>query len=161
MLGNRLHVCWSSPRDTLRTKFGPWAGPPLHFGKFAKTHDTHARVAADAVVPQGWTPDFVAQNVDRNIYDEIVPVTDDEAIATSLKLAKHEGILCGISAGGTFAAALKACSFANAQSSLPELCRYFMYWDAHMVHHGEYCRVHCVRVTHFVHTCGLLGHTSP
>lgn len=37
----------------------------------------------------------------------IVPVTDAEAIDTSRALAASEGIFCGISSGGTFAAALK------------------------------------------------------
>ena len=37
----------------------------------------------------------------------IVPVTDEESIEASRTLARNEGIFCGISAGGTFAAALK------------------------------------------------------
>jgi len=56
---------------------------------------------------QGWTPDFVASVLNRNIIDEILPVTDIEARDTALDLANKEGIFCGISAGGTFAAALK------------------------------------------------------
>lgn len=56
---------------------------------------------------QGWTPDFVASVLNRNIIDEILPVTDIEARDTALELANKEGIFCGISAGGTFAAALK------------------------------------------------------
>jgi cysteine synthase len=35
-----------------------------------------------------------------------VTVSDAEAIATARALAQQEGIFCGISAGGTFAAAL-------------------------------------------------------
>ena len=56
---------------------------------------------------QGWTPDFVPAVLDRSVAHEIVPVTDDEAIQTSRALAAKEGIFCGISSGGTFAAALK------------------------------------------------------
>ncbi|MGH8176411.1 MAG: cysteine synthase A [Steroidobacter sp.] len=56
---------------------------------------------------QGWTPDFVPAVLDRSIPDEIVPVTDDEAIQTARALAAKEGIFCGISSGGTFAAALR------------------------------------------------------
>jgi len=56
---------------------------------------------------QGWTPDFIPQVLDPSVADRIVPVTDDEAIATSRALAAREGIFCGISSGGTFAAALK------------------------------------------------------
>jgi cysteine synthase A len=56
---------------------------------------------------QGWTPDFVPKVLNRSVPHEIVTVTDDEAIATSRSLARNEGIFCGISSGGTFAAALK------------------------------------------------------
>jgi cysteine synthase A len=56
---------------------------------------------------QGWTPDFVPKVLNRKVHDEIVLVTDDEAIQTSRSLAAKEGIFCGISSGATFAAALK------------------------------------------------------
>ncbi len=56
---------------------------------------------------QGWTPDFVPKVLNRSVPHRNVPVTDDEAIAASRALARSEGIFCGISAGGTFAAALK------------------------------------------------------
>jgi cysteine synthase A len=56
---------------------------------------------------QGWTPDFIPKVLDREVAHQNVPVTDEESIATSQALAVNEGIFCGISAGGTFAAALK------------------------------------------------------
>jgi cysteine synthase len=56
---------------------------------------------------QGWTPDFVPAVLNRGIADRIVPVTDTEAMETARALAAREGIFCGISCGGTFAAALK------------------------------------------------------
>ena len=56
---------------------------------------------------QGWTPDFVPKVLNRAVPHEIVPVTDDEAIGASRALAAKEGIFCGISSGGTFAAAIK------------------------------------------------------
>jgi cysteine synthase A len=56
---------------------------------------------------QGWNPDFVPGVLDTKIYDRIVPVTDVEARDAALALARQEGIFCGISAGGTFAAAVK------------------------------------------------------
>jgi len=55
---------------------------------------------------QGLTPDFVPQVLDRDVYDEVVPVADDVAISRARDLAKLEGIFCGISSGATFAAAL-------------------------------------------------------
>ena len=57
---------------------------------------------------QGWTPDFLPKVLNQTIADELVPVSDEEAIETSLALARKEGIFVGISAGGTVAAALKA-----------------------------------------------------
>lgn len=56
---------------------------------------------------QGWTPDFVPAVLDRTVFDENLPVTDDESIATARALAHQEGLFVGISSGGTFAAALK------------------------------------------------------
>jgi cysteine synthase A len=56
---------------------------------------------------QGWTPDFVPAVLNRSVPHEIVPVTDEEAIAASRALASREGIFCGTSSGGTFAAALR------------------------------------------------------
>ncbi|HSW34808.1 MAG TPA: cysteine synthase A [Steroidobacteraceae bacterium] len=56
---------------------------------------------------QGWTPDFVPKVLNRSVPHRIVPVTDEESIAASRSLARNEGIFCGISSGGTFAAALK------------------------------------------------------
>lgn len=56
---------------------------------------------------QGWTPDFIPAVLDRSVADRIVPVTDTEAMETARALARAEGIFCGISCGGTFAAALK------------------------------------------------------
>src|SRR5215471_19107733 len=55
---------------------------------------------------QGWTPDFIPSVLDRDIYDEVIAISDDRAVACARELAKNEGIFCGISAGGTFAAAL-------------------------------------------------------
>ena len=56
---------------------------------------------------QGWTPDFIPEVLNRDVYDMIVPVTDVQARDTARDLATKEGIFCGISGGGTFAAALE------------------------------------------------------
>ena len=62
---------------------------------------------------QGWTPDFLPDTLDRDIADENVLVTDEESIAMSVDLARKEGIFCGISSGGTFAAARKVAERAD------------------------------------------------
>jgi cysteine synthase A len=56
---------------------------------------------------QGWNPDFVPGVFNRKIFDEVVLVTDTEARDAARELAHKEGIFCGISSGGTFAAARK------------------------------------------------------
>ena len=56
---------------------------------------------------QGWTPDFVADVMNKDIYDDLIPVDEHQSKNASLALASQEGILCGISAGATFAAALE------------------------------------------------------
>lgn len=56
---------------------------------------------------QGWTPDFIPQVLDREVIDQVITVTDAESVECSRNLAAREGIFCGISSGGTLAAALK------------------------------------------------------
>ena len=67
---------------------------------------------------QGWTPDFVPEVLNRSVADRILPVSDDDAIATSRRLAAEEGIFAGISAGATVAAALQVAETAEAGSVL-------------------------------------------
>lgn len=56
---------------------------------------------------QGWTPDFVPAVLNREVAHRIVTVSDAEAIDAARQLARSEGIFCGISSGGTFAAAVR------------------------------------------------------
>lgn len=50
---------------------------------------------------------LIPEILNRDIYDQIYIVTDDEAIETAKKLAAMEGLMCGISSGTNVAAALK------------------------------------------------------
>ena len=56
---------------------------------------------------QGWTPNLIPSVLDRGVYEFNLPVTDEVARDTARDLAMKEGIFCGISSGGTFAAALQ------------------------------------------------------
>jgi len=56
---------------------------------------------------QGWTPDLVPAVLNREVPHRLLTVTDAEAVEASRALARSEGIFCGISSGGTFAAARK------------------------------------------------------
>lgn len=50
---------------------------------------------------------LIPKNLNTNIYEHIDIVTDEEAIETSKKLIREEGILCGISSGTNVTAALR------------------------------------------------------
>ena len=54
---------------------------------------------------QGIGANFVPENLDRSIYDEIVTVTEAEAYAAARALVACEGILCGITSGAALHAA--------------------------------------------------------
>lgn len=56
---------------------------------------------------QGIGANFVPKNFDYNVVDEIIPVSDEDAFETARKLAKAEGILCGISSGAAIYAAIE------------------------------------------------------
>ncbi|SEK54869.1 cysteine synthase A [Pseudoxanthomonas sp. GM95] len=56
---------------------------------------------------QGWTPDFVPDVLNREVFDELFTIDDTRAIETSRRLAAEEGIFVGISAGATVATALE------------------------------------------------------
>lgn len=56
---------------------------------------------------QGIGPGFVASVLDTNIYDEIIRVKNEDALATGAEFGKSEGILVGISAGAAIWAAIE------------------------------------------------------
>jgi cysteine synthase A len=60
---------------------------------------------------QGWSPDFVPKlagdAIEAGLVHRVITVPGAEAMHWSRQLARKEGILVGISSGGTFAAAMK------------------------------------------------------
>ena len=50
---------------------------------------------------------IIPKNLDLDIYEKICVITDAEAIETSKRLARDEGLMCGISSGTNVAAAVK------------------------------------------------------
>ncbi len=58
---------------------------------------------------QGIGAGFVPEILDTGIYDEVVPVTGEEAFQAGRELGKAEGILTGISSGAALWAALQLC----------------------------------------------------
>ncbi len=77
-----------------------WAVEPENAAILAGgTIGTHLQMG----IGDGIIPDIL----NRDIYDEIYVVTDEEALETAKRLAREEGLMCGISAGTNVAAALK------------------------------------------------------
>jgi len=56
---------------------------------------------------QGIGAGFIPDVLDTTIYDEIITVTSEEAMAMTRRLAREEGLLTGISAGANIAAAVR------------------------------------------------------
>jgi len=90
-------------------------------GEVLKAHNPACRVvavepSASAVLSgnrpgphkiQGIGAGFVPSVLNREILDEVIPVQDEDAIQTARKLARREGVLCGISGGAAVWAALE------------------------------------------------------
>ena len=56
---------------------------------------------------QGIGAGFVPNTLNTSVYDEVIPVTNEDAFETGDRIAKTEGILVGISGGAAVWAALK------------------------------------------------------
>jgi len=77
-----------------------WAVEPENAAILAGgTIGTHLQMG----IGDGIIPDIL----NREIYDDIYVVTDQEAIETARRLAREEGLACGISSGTNVAAAIK------------------------------------------------------
>lgn len=59
---------------------------------------------------QGIGAGFVPDILDMSLVDEVVQVTDEESFEMAPRIAKEEGITCGISCGANMAAALRVAS---------------------------------------------------
>lgn len=90
-------------------------------GKFLKSKNPNVKIAAiepaDSPVLsqgragahkiQGIGAGFVPDTLDTSVYDEVLPITNEDAFATAKLLAKKEGILVGISSGASLYAAIQ------------------------------------------------------
>src|SRR6202011_4853007 len=89
--------------------------------------DGSAATAHPAFKPhpmQGWTPDFIpkltADAVAMQVIDRVIQISNADALRLSRDLARKEGIFVGITAGATFAGALRVC--AEAEKGATVLC---------------------------------------
>ncbi len=91
---------------------------PVHSPVISQT------VAGKELVPgphkiQGIGAGFVPKNLDLSIVDAVEQVSNDEAIAMARRLAREEGILCGISCGAAMSVAVRlAADPANAGKTI-------------------------------------------
>jgi len=90
-------------------------------GRYLKEHNPEIQVIAvepeDSPVLSGGKPGghkiqgigagFIPEVLDQDLLDDVVTITAAEAGAMAKRLAREEGILCGISAGGNVAAAVR------------------------------------------------------
>ena len=56
---------------------------------------------------QGIGAGFVPEVLDTSVYDEVIPVTEEEAYAAGHLLGRREGVLAGISSGAALWAAMQ------------------------------------------------------
>ena len=78
------------------------AGSPLLSGGKAGSHGL-----------QGIGANFIPTVLDRNVYDEVICVTEEQAYAAGRLLGQKEGVLAGISAGAALHAAMELASRAE------------------------------------------------
>ena len=67
---------------------------------------------------QGIGPNFVPSLLDRDVYDEVIDVTNDDAMAMTRRLAREEAILAGISSGSITWAALQIAARPESEGKL-------------------------------------------
>ena len=114
--------------DTKIVVCEPQEAPLLESGiPQQRNPDGSAAAAHPAFRPhpmQGWTPDFIpkltADAVDMDVISKIIPIANADALRCSRDLAQNEGIFVGITAGATFAGALRVC--ADAPNGATVLC---------------------------------------
>ena len=85
------------------------SGTPTPRNADGSPAESHPAFAAHPI--QGWTPDFIPKVLDDApmdaLMDELFPIPGDAAVSTAKALAAKEGLLTGISGGGTMYAALE------------------------------------------------------
>jgi len=118
--------------DTKIVVCEPADAPMLSSGSKQERNPDGSPAAANAAFKphpmQGWSPDFIPKitgdAVDMKVIDRILTIAGPEAMKCSKELAQKEGIFVGITAGATFAGALKVAADApkgaNILAMLPD-----------------------------------------
>lgn len=66
---------------------------------------TQGRAGAHKI--QGIGANFIPENFDKSVVDEVIAVSDENAIETARQMPKKEGMLVGISSGAALWAAIE------------------------------------------------------
>jgi cysteine synthase len=91
------------------------SGTPQERGEDGRPAASHPAFEPHPI--QGWTPDFVPlvlqEAIDAGYYDELIPIAGADAMRWARELATREGILTGVSGGGTFGVAMQIAARAD------------------------------------------------
>lgn len=71
--------------------------------------DDHSRIPGI----RKWSPEYVPKFFNKSKVDEVIEVTQDEAKATTQRIAKEAGVFAGMSSGGSVFCALKVAASIN------------------------------------------------
>lgn len=92
-------------------------GTIMGTGKFLKERNSAIQIigvqpTSGSAIPgiRRWPPEYVPEIFDSSRVDRIIDVSQAEAEEMARRLARQEGIFCGISSGGAVAAAVRLCS---------------------------------------------------
>lgn len=104
----------------------PEGAPMLTSGEGQERRADHAATGSHSAWKphpfQGWSPDFIPwitnEAVTEKLFDQVLTVAGPDAMKQSMQLAQKEGIFVGITAGATFAAALKVAETAPEGSAI-------------------------------------------
>tara|TARA_Y100000588_G_scaffold367379_1_gene434016 strand:- start:2465 stop:3496 length:1032 start_codon:yes stop_codon:yes gene_type:complete len=97
-------------------------GSSVEQGRSPDGAPAHSHPAWEPHPIQGWTPDFIPlvlqESIDKEFFDQLIPVAGAAGIEWAHKLAQSEGILTGISGGSSFAVAMEVAQAAKPGSTI-------------------------------------------
>jgi len=116
----KTKVVLSEPKGAALVSSGVQQERKEVLGKFGAPASGHPAWKPHPI--QGWTPNFIPKvcedGLKQKLQDEVLLVEGKDAMETSMKLARQEGIFCGTSGGATVWTALEVCKKAPKGSTV-------------------------------------------